>query len=75
MNRTKFISGFAEEIDRYLDYKTVSGYKESSFTFILRQFDRFCAGRGIRDVPFSKEVQMHGLKKRRQRHPLPITQG
>ncbi len=55
MNRPKFISGFAEEIDRYLDYKTASGYKESSFTFILRQFDRFCAGRGIRDVSFSKE--------------------
>ena len=48
MNRPKFISGFAEEINRYLDYKTASGYKESSFTFILRQFDRFCAGRGIR---------------------------
>ena len=44
MNRPKFISGFAEEINRYLDYKTASGYKESSFTFILRQFDRFCAG-------------------------------
>ncbi len=29
MNRPKFISGFAEEINRYLDYKTVSGYKES----------------------------------------------
>ena len=55
MNRPKFISGFAEEMNRYLDYKTASGYKESSFTFILRQFDRFCAGRGIRDVSFSKE--------------------
>lgn len=55
MNRPKFISGFAEEIGRYLDYKAASGYKESSFTFILRQFDRFCAGRGIQDVSFSKE--------------------
>lgn len=55
MNRPKFISGFAEEIGRCLDYKAASGYMESSFTFILRQFDRFCAGWGIHDVSFSKE--------------------
>lgn len=55
MSRPRFISGFADEINLYLDYKSASGYKESSFTFVLRQFDRFCAGRGIRDVSFTKE--------------------
>ncbi len=55
MSRPEFISGFADEINRYLDYKAASGYKESSFTCILRQFDRFCAGRGIKSVAFSRE--------------------
>lgn len=75
MSRPEFISGFADEINRYLDYKAASGYKESSFTCILRQFDRFCAGHGIKSVAFSREDADAWSEKRKQRQPLPIMQG
>jgi hypothetical protein len=55
MSRPEFKSGFAAEINCYLDYKLASGYKEGSFSVILRDFDRFCVKRGITDAVFTKE--------------------
>ena len=42
MNRSKFESVFSEEINQYLDHMLVSGYKERSYYYLLRKFDRFC---------------------------------
>ena len=42
MGRPVFKSGFAAEINAYIDYKVASGYKENSFYFILHDFDHFC---------------------------------
>lgn len=55
MKRPVFKSGFSDEINNYLDYKIASGYKEHSFSIILREFDRFCVGRGIKTLSFSRE--------------------
>lgn len=55
MSRPEFKSGFADEINKYLDYKVSSGYKEKSFIIVLRKFDRFCVNRGITTVAFSRE--------------------
>ena len=55
MSRPVFQSGFAGEINKYIDYKVNSGYKEKSFYSILREFDRFCVRRGIMDVSFTRE--------------------
>lgn len=54
MSRPEFVSGFADAINTYLDYKVASGFAESSYVFILRRFDCFCAERGIQDVTFTK---------------------
>ena len=47
MSRPVFHSGFADEINLYLDYKIASGYKEKSFCIILKSFDTFCFQRKI----------------------------
>lgn len=55
MKDTVFISGLASELQNYLDYKIASGYQERSFIKRLKQFDRFCAERGIETVVFTEE--------------------
>ncbi len=55
MSRPEFKSSFADEINNYIDYKVSSGYKEKSYTILLREFDRFCVRRGIMDVSFTRE--------------------
>lgn len=55
MSRPEFKSGFAAEINSYLDYKVACGYKEQSFNIILREFDHFCIRRGITYVVFTKD--------------------
>lgn len=55
MSRPIFKSGFAVELNNYIDYKIASGYKEKSFSVILKQFDSFCANREITSVSFSRE--------------------
>ena len=47
MGRPVFKSGFAAEINAYIDYKVASGYKEKSFYYILHDFDHFCIHREI----------------------------
>lgn len=54
MSRPVFNSGFADEINRYIDYKVANGYKDRSFYIILREFDHFCVRRGIVDVSFTR---------------------
>ncbi len=54
MSRPEFHSGFADEINQYLDSKIASGFSEKSFSIILRKFDSFCYGRGINRVAFSR---------------------
>ena len=55
MSRPEFKSGFADEINKYIDFKVANGYKEKSYTILLHEFDRFCVRRGITDVSFTKE--------------------
>lgn len=55
MDRTVFTSVFAEEINKYLDYKISSGYKEKSYYFSLKGFDRFCQKQGIKELAFTPE--------------------
>ena len=54
MGRPVFKSGFATEINAYIDYKVASGYKEQSFYFILHDFDHFCIHREINTVTFTR---------------------
>lgn len=51
MSRPVFRSGFADEINLYLDYKIASGYVEKSFCIILKSFDSFCCQRKIKVLP------------------------
>ncbi len=54
MSRPEFKSGFAGEINQYLDSKVAIGCSEKSFSIIMKSFDAFCLDRGINDVFFSK---------------------
>ena len=54
MSRPVFHSGFADEINQYIDSKVASGFSENSFSIILRKFDSFCCGRGIDRIVFSR---------------------
>lgn len=72
MSRPVFHSGFADEINLYLDYKIASGYKEKSFCIILKSFDTFCFQRKINKVVLPVLMQMHGLRKEKKKQ-LPTT--
>ena len=54
MSRPEFKSGFAEEINQYIDSKVSGGYSDRSFSLVLKSFDIFCLKRGITSVAFSK---------------------
>ena len=54
MSRPVFHSGFADEINLYLDYKIASGYTEKSFCIILKSFDSFCCQRKIDKAVFTR---------------------
>ncbi len=55
MSRPAFASGFAAELDAYIDMKVACGFKERSFAGVLAKFDRFCAARGIDGVAFTRD--------------------
>ncbi len=59
MNSTKLESVFSEEMYQYLNHMVASGYKESSYLYHLRQFDRFCIENGILQPVFTA---MHAAK-------------
>jgi hypothetical protein len=54
MNRSEFKSVFSEEMNQYLDYIVASGYKEKSYYYHLRQFDRFCTEHEICQPIFTR---------------------
>jgi len=54
MSRPVFHSGFADEINQYIDSKVASGFSEKSFSVILKSFDGFCLDRGIDGISFTK---------------------
>lgn len=49
------MSSFAGELNAYLDYKIASGCKEQTYVSVFKQFDKFCADRGIRGISFTRE--------------------
>ena len=55
MSRPVFKSGFADELNKYIDYKVANGFKEKSFSVILHEFDDFCVDRKITTVSFTRE--------------------
>jgi integrase/recombinase XerD len=65
MNRPKFISIFAKEMELYLDYKVSSGYKEKSYYNNLRSFDRFCEEYALTTPVFTNKLADEWLKRRK----------
>ena len=65
MNRPVFRSGFADEINLYLDYKIASGYAEKSFCIILKSFDSFCCQRKINKAVFTRSDADAWAEKRK----------
>lgn len=64
MSEIKFVSGLAVELKNYLDYKVASGFQEKSFAKRLKQFDYFCAERGITSVAFTEDDARAWSEKR-----------
>ena len=55
MNKYGYVSGMADEMTLYIDYKVRSGFMEKSYIHRMRKFDRFCAARGITDISFTED--------------------
>lgn len=55
MARHVFKSCFADELNKYLDFRMAAGYQEKSFSYKLSRFDRFCLNRGITGMRFTSE--------------------
>jgi integrase/recombinase XerD len=64
MNRKGFKSVFSEEIDQYLDYIVSSGYKEISYLYHLRQFDRFCNEHEICQPVFTSQHATEWIQRK-----------
>lgn len=64
MSEYVFCSGLAEQMESFLAYKETAGYQRKSFIKRLSQFDRFCTGRGITEVSFTKEDAAAWAEKR-----------
>lgn len=41
MNKYGYVSGMADEMTLYIDYKVRSGFMEKSYIHRMRKFDRF----------------------------------
>ena len=64
MKERGFNSVFADELNKYLDLQMTYGYKEISYIYILRLFDRFCASR-VQSIPeFTRDVAEQWIKLR-----------
>ena len=55
MNKYGYVSGMADEMTLYIDYKVRSGFMEKSYIHRMRKFDRFCAARGITYISFTED--------------------
>lgn len=56
VNRTAYISNFAELIEKYIQFKCSIGYSERSYHVRMKQFDRFCARRFLDADYISEEI-------------------
>ena len=65
MDKTTFASIFASEMVAYLQHKVSSGYKEKSFVYHLRNFDRFCLDRALITPSFTRELADEWIKRRK----------
>ncbi len=65
MDKTTFASIFASEMVAYLQNKVSSGYKEKSFVYHLRNFDRFCLDRALTTPSFTRELADEWIKRRK----------
>lgn len=66
MNQKKFSSIFADEIDAYLTRKVASGFKEKSYVYHLKAFDRFCMEQGLDCPVFTKDLADEWIKERNE---------
>ena len=66
MSRPIFNSPFAVEMNCYLDSKVKSGFKESSFYTVLRNFDRYCVQKKITAPVFTKIISQDWCQRRTQ---------
>ncbi len=64
MTAAVFTSVFAPELASYLEHKINSGFKERSFLYKLKKFDRFCLDLGLTVPVFTKEHADEWLKRR-----------
>jgi len=64
MDRETYTSAFAGEIKAYLDYKVSSGFKEVSYYYALKAFDKFCDSQGISSPVFTKDCADEWIKRR-----------
>jgi len=64
MARPIYKSAFANEINKYLDYKASSGFKEKNYWYNLKTFDRFISEHALETTHFTKDVADEWLKKR-----------
>ena len=64
MMNEEFTSVFADEINAYMEYKVSSGYKSTSYVYVLKSFDRFCTAHEISSPVFTKEHANEWTKKR-----------
>jgi len=55
IKREVFQSVFADEIRNYLDVKVQLGFKEVSYYYQLKEFDRYCSAKGIASPVFSQK--------------------
>lgn len=63
MSRPVYKSPFAEEMYRYLDSRTASGFKESCVYHVLKKFDRFCCEEGIAGLTFTEGHAARWIRK------------
>ena len=63
MRRPVFKSPFADEMCHYLDDRIASGFKEKSYHYELKKFDRFCCEENITTPIFTEKNANRWLKK------------
>ena len=65
MEKTTFASIFASEMIEYLQDKISSGFKEKSFVYHLKNFDRFCLDCALTTPSFTRELADGWIKRRK----------
>lgn len=64
MTERNFRSGFAIEMNKYLNLKMREGYKEESFVSYLKIFDEFCFKQNISVPEFTKPDNEKWIQRR-----------